>query len=201
MNKPDLLETVTRMRDIEWQDTAHIGSRSRISEVIRKGIEKKRIRQRELAKTLGVTDSLITSWVNGRAIPSTELLLRLTVYLDIMPELFEEFFSAKATQHKNENDWKNEWYGYENENSGNSYQARGGNGNGNGSAKKSGKNGIPEIWTEEYFSNRISEVETEVIKMQKEHFLMKRSIQDLQVENENLKSRIKELESSKTKKK
>lgn len=191
MNKPELLETVTRMKDIGWQDTARIGSRSRISEVIRKGIEKKKIRQRELAKTLGVTDSLITSWVNGRAIPSTELLLRLTVYLDIMPELFEDFFAAKATQHSNvESGWKEDSYEYEAENS---YRTRG--------SKKATKGGIPEVWTEEYFSNRISEVENEVLKMQKEHFLMKRDIQDLQVENENLKSRIKELENTRTKKK
>ena len=59
-----------------------------ISNVIKLGRIKKGMNQKELAKSLGVSQSAVSDWENGGKTPSGDALLKLIEILDLLPELF-----------------------------------------------------------------------------------------------------------------
>lgn len=62
-----------------------------IGKAIKAGIERKKIKQSDLAKYLQKSNALISEWISGRKRPSSEDLIKMAIYLDIVSEIFQGY--------------------------------------------------------------------------------------------------------------
>ena len=73
-----------------------------IGEAIRRGRREKKLSQKELAKILGVSPSLVSFWENNARGPSGQELIRIAKYLDIVHLLFPDYEIRKKSDGKEE---------------------------------------------------------------------------------------------------
>ena len=59
-----------------------------VASIIKKGIERKKVSYTELAKYADVSNTTITGWINGRMLPSSDKLIKIVSFLDIVDDIF-----------------------------------------------------------------------------------------------------------------
>jgi transcriptional regulator with XRE-family HTH domain len=69
---------------------ARMASRPRIGALVRDGIERKGLRQREVAEKLGVSRSAVNAWANDRAYPQSYVIVALEELLGIKIPRWED---------------------------------------------------------------------------------------------------------------
>lgn len=70
-----------------------------LSEIIRRGLFEKKMKQSELAVKLNISRNALAQWVNGRNIPPGDKLLQLAKELDIVGELFPGYKKENEVKH------------------------------------------------------------------------------------------------------
>lgn len=66
-----------------------------IGNIIKIGLDRKKLSQAELAREMGLTRASISKWVGGENIPPGDKLVKIIKILDLVPDLFPESFSEK----------------------------------------------------------------------------------------------------------
>ena len=67
-----------------------------IAKLIKKGRARKKLKQRDLARCLGVVPSAVSQWESGKKIPGGDTLVALAQILDIVSELFPGYVREEA---------------------------------------------------------------------------------------------------------
>jgi transcriptional regulator with XRE-family HTH domain len=82
---------------------ARMASRPRIGAIIRDGIERKGLRQWQVAERLGVSRSAVNAWINGRAYPASYVIVALEELLEVkIPRSLDEPPAALAAPRERE---------------------------------------------------------------------------------------------------
>lgn len=63
-------------------------TQTEIGKIIKIGLAKKGLKQKDLAVFLGIKPQSISAWINGKTMPSAKYLLEVTKYLDIGEDVF-----------------------------------------------------------------------------------------------------------------
>lgn len=71
---------------------------SYIGKAIEKGLRKKNLSQKELARIVGVSPPNVNQWVKGTSAPSGDRLLRVIEILDIVSEFFPRYSEKKMDE-------------------------------------------------------------------------------------------------------
>jgi len=69
---------------------------SKIGESIRNARVRKKMRQEDLAKQIGVKQALISKWEKSKSIPSGDILVKLALLLDIVTEIFPGYIKINS---------------------------------------------------------------------------------------------------------